>query len=531
MYDLVLRHGRVMDGTGGPWFRADIAVVGERIAAMARNLEGAAHCQIDARGLVVAPGFVDSHNHSDVTLLVNPRAESAVRQGITSQLLGQCGFSAAPVRLDDIEAFRRDSFVFGFEGYDWTWADMAGYRQALARAQPAINVATLVGHGALRQFAMGQAARPATDKELAVMKREPDKALEQGARGLSSGLTYAPGRFSKVEELIELGAVVRRHSGIYHTHMRDQSRFLLDSIREAIRIGEEAGIPVNISHMYPVSPPYWGKLAREATDLVAGARARGVEVTFDVTIWTRGGGPFMQHLPGWAQEGGVSGLKERLADPSTRQEIARQMEKGAPDWQGWFYPVWDDFVICKSGRPKHSGWVGRTIADLAEERGLPPAEMALILLLEDDGQYWTAPTTKSQDDMNYLLGHPLGIAVVDRPAVAPYGSLGYPTNLGTYGTFPRVLGRYAREWGVFSMEVAVKKITSMPAQRMGLTDRGLLRPGLSADITIFDPETVLDRETFQASHTFPDGIEYVIVNGQLVVERGIQHDVRPGKVL
>jgi N-acyl-D-aspartate/D-glutamate deacylase len=283
--------------------------------------------------------------------------------------------------------------------------------------------------------------------------------------------------------------------------------------------------------MFPVSPPYWGQLARKATDLVEEARARGTEVTFDITVWPRGGGPFAQHLPGWAQEGGTSALKERLADPVTRAEIAQQMETGAPDWQGWFRPVWGDFVICKSGLPQHSAWVGRTITDLAAERGMPPAEMALVLLLEDDGQYWTAPTTKSQEDMNYLLSHPLGIAVVDRPAVAPYGPLGHPTSLGTYGTFPRVLGRYAREWGTLSMEVAVQKITSIPAQRMGIADRGVLRPGLHADITVFDPETIIDRETFQDSHTFPDGIEYVIVNGELVVEGNAQHDARPGKVL
>lgn len=531
MYDLILRHGRVMDGTGAPGYNADVATVGERIVAMGRALEDAAAREIDVTGLVVAPGFVDLHSHSDVTLLVNPRAESAVRQGITSQLVGHCGFSAAPVRPEEIEAFRRDSLVHSFEGYDWTRTDVAGYREALAQAQPAINVATLVGHGALRQFAMGQAARPPTEQELAIMQDELHKALEQGARGLSTGLTYAPGRFSDTEELIELGATVRLHGGTYHTHMRDQSRFFLDSVREALRVGEQAGIPVNISHMFPVSPAHWGEPAHRATALVEAARARGVEATFDVTVWTRGGGPFVQHLPGWAQEGGISSLKRRLADPSLRQEIARQMEEGAPDWRGWFPPVWDDFVICRSGRPEHSDWIGRSIADLAEERGLPPAEGALVLLLEDDGQIWTAPTTKSQDDMNYLLSHPLGIPIVDRPALAPYGALGHPTNLGTYGTFPRVLGRYAREWGVLPMENAVQKITSIPAQRMGIADRGLLRPGLYADITVFDPETIVDRETFQDSHAFPDGIEYVLVNGELVVECGTQNEVRPGKVL
>ncbi len=294
MYDLILRNGRVVDGTGVPWYRADVAIVAGRIAAMGRDLEGRGKDEIDANGLVVAPGFVDQHAHSDVTLLVNPRAESLVRQGITTQLVGHCGFSAAPVRPEQREGFRRDSFVFSCEGYEWTWDDMAGYRQALAGAQPAVNVATLVGHGALRHWAMGQAARPPTEGEMAAMKTELGKALEQGARGLSSGLTYAPGRFSDVGELVELGKVVRRYNGVYHTHLRDYTRFLLNSIAEAISIGEEAGIPVNVSHMYPAAPPFWGETARRATALVEAARGRGVEVAFDITPWTRGGGPYMQ---------------------------------------------------------------------------------------------------------------------------------------------------------------------------------------------------------------------------------------------
>ena len=531
MYDLILRNGCVMNGTGSPWYRADIALATNCIEAIARNLEGNGIREIDASGLVVAPGFIDLHAHSDVTLLVNPRAESLVRQGITTQLVGHCGFSAAPVRPECREAFRRDSFVLSYQGYEWTWDDIAGYREALASTQPAINVATLVGHGALRHYAMGQAARLATDREMALMKAELNKALEQGARGLSSGLTYAPGRFSDVEELVELGKVIRRHNGIYHTHMRDYTRFLLESIEEAIRVGEAAGIPVNLSHMYPAARPFWGETAHKATALVEGARQRGVEVTFDITPWTRGGGPYMQMLPDWAQEGGITSLKKRLQDPQTRREIAHQLEKGAPDWKGWFKTDWEDQLIAQTGREQNRSWAGHTIAELAEERGLPPSETALLLLLEDDGQYCVAPTIKSQDDINHILSHPLGVPITDGMALAPYGVLSHPTMPRSYGTFPRVLGRYARDWGVLSMESAVQKMTSVPAQRMGISDRGVLSPGLYADITVFDPETIIDRETYQNPHAFPAGIEYVIVNGQLVVERETQHDIYPGKVL
>lgn len=528
MYDIVLRNGRIMDGAGGPWYRGDLAIVGDRIAAIGRKLDGGASREIDAGGVVVAPGFIDLHSHSDVTLLINPRAESAVRQGITTQILGHCGFSAAPVHPEHVETFRSDSFIFSYEGYEWTWTDMAGYREALTRARPAINVATLVGHGALRQFAMGQANRPPTTEELGTMKTELDKALEQGARGLSSGLTYAPGRFSDVGELIELGKVLYRHGSIYHTHMREYGNFILDAMRESIRVGEESGIPVNISHL---NPPIGRDMVDDLTALVEEARGRGVEVAFDNTIWTRGGGPFMQSLPSWSQEGGFSALKKRIEDPPTRREIARQLEEGGPDWIDWRPHDWDDAVIARVGRPENDTWVGRTIGEIARERGLSSAETSLLLLLEDDGQMWTAPIIKLQEDMNRILSHPLSVPMTDGPALAPYGPLGRPTNPRSYGTFPRILGRYAREWGVFSMEVAVQKLTSLPAMRAGIADRGVLRPGLCADITVFDPDTVVDRETFEDSHAFPAGIEYVVVNGKLVVERSAQHDIRPGKIL
>ena len=269
----------------------------------------------------------------------------------------------------------------------------------------------------------------------------------------------------------------------------------------------------------------------ELVTFIEDARARGIQATFDNTIWTRGGGPYMQMLPDWAQEGGITAMKERLANPPIRREIARQLEEGAPDWQGWTSPNWEDALIARTGRREHDGWCGRTIAELAEERDLPPAEAALILLLEDDGQYWTAPEIKLQDDLNQILSHPLSVPMSDGFALAPYGPLSQPTMPRSYGTFPRVLGRYARDWGVLPMEIAVQKMTSVPAQRMGLMDRGLLRPGLQADITVFDPETVMDRETYQDPHAFPYGIEYVMVNGQMVVEHGRQTEARPGQVL
>jgi N-acyl-D-aspartate/D-glutamate deacylase len=310
--------------------------------------------------------------------------------------------------------------------------------------------------------------------------------------------------------------------------MRDYTRFILDAMDETIRVGLETGVPVNISHL---NPPKGKKMVSELIKVVEKARSRGVELTFDNIVWTRGGGPYMQMLPDWAQEGGITAMKERLADPMTRQRIARQLEEGAPDWQGWSQPDWEDALIARTGKSEHDAWTGRTIADLAQDRGIEPAETSLLLLLEDDGQFWTAPTNKMQDDLDQILNHPLSIPISDGFALAPHGPLSRPTMPRSYGTFPRVLGRYVRERGILPLEIAVQKMTSIPAQRMGLMKRGVLRPGLQADITVFDPETVLDQETYRNSHTFPSGIEYVLVNGQMVVERGTQHDIRPGQVL
>jgi N-acyl-D-amino-acid deacylase len=456
-----------------------------------------------------------------VTLLVNPRAESAVRQGITTQVVGHCGFSAGPVRSEDIQAFRDDNFIFSYDGYAWTWSDMAGYRLALKQARPAINVVTLVGHGALRMYVMGQENRPATTEEQSRMDDELRKALEQGALGLSSGLTYAPGRFSAIDEMIRLGRVVREYDASYHTHMREYTDFILDSIQESIQVAEAAGIPVNISHL---NPPKGRDMVDKLTAPIDAARSRGLDITFDNTIWTRGGGPFMQSLPDWAQEGGFRALKGRLEDPAVRREIARQLDRtGAVPWH--------DRVIARVGRPENDIWFGRSVAELAAERDLPPAETALLLLLEDGGQLWTAGTNKLQEDINRILRHPLSVPVTDGPALAPYGPLGRPSNPRSYGTFPRVLGRFVRDEKVFPLETAVQKLTSLPAARLGIYDRGVLRPGLFADITVFNPDTVIDRETFQDSHAFPSGIEHVLVNGKVVVQAGAQREERPGRVL
>jgi N-acyl-D-amino-acid deacylase len=531
MYDLLITGGRIVDGSGGPWFAADVAVVGGRIVALGRLAPAEARVRIDAAGQVIAPGFVDFHAHSDVTLLVDPRAESAVRQGITTQVVGNCGFSAAPVRAEEIPRYQRDGLCFSFPGYTWDWTSMGEYLARLRQARPSINVIALVGHTALRTAVMGQADRAPTPEELAAMQRLLAQALAEGGRGFSSGLTYMPSCYAETDELIALASVLRDSGRAYHTHLRDYSRFLLEAVAEALRIGEEAGAPVYLSHLYAAGREHWGEKTAQAVRLVEEARGRGVEAGFDITLWPRGGGPMQQSIPAWAREGGLEALTARFRDPVLRGRIADEVEHGTADWRGWLKPDFDDFLISRVGLPRNVAWLGKTVGDLARERDQPPAETMLDLVVEDEGQFWTAPTVKSEEDIALVLSHPLGVPVSDGFALAQDGPLAQPDLPKSFGAFPRVLRHHVRATGLLSLEEAVSKMTAQPAGRLGLWDRGLLRPGLAADLVIFDPDTVAERADYLHPNEYPVGIAYVVVNGQVTVNQSGHTGAAAGEVL
>ncbi len=535
MFDLIVRGGRIVDGSGGPWFRGNVGIVGDRIAALgtlappaADNDESdpRANAVVDAAGLVVAPGFVDFHSHSDVSLLADPRAESAVRQGITTQLVGNCGFSAAPVKACHPEAYRRDGLMYSHSGYDWDWSTIAEYRQRLAEARPAINVLTLVGHNTLRDAVVGQLDRLASDQQLASMRRLLEQALADGAVGLSSGLTYTPGSFADTRELHYLVAALDGAGLGYHTHLRNYSDDLRAALDEALAVTADPSVPLFVSHLYPAGRDHWGTAGAVLLQLEQ-ARARGAEVCFDVTPWLRGGGPLSQYVPNHARAGGTSALVSRLREPGGRASLAHEMESGVAGLR----PRWDDELIVRVGSAAHAEWVGQTIADLAEMRGELAAETALGLLAEDDGQVWVAPTSKSAADVERLLAHPLGIPVTDGITVAIDGPLGRPEMQKSYGTFPRVLGHFVRERGILRLEEAVRKMTAEPARRLGLWDRGILRSGMRADLTVFDPAGIADSGDERLGGRYPVGVEYVVVNGQLALSRGKRTTARAGLVL
>ena len=518
MYDLLIRDGLIVDGTGNPWFRGDIAIEGDSIGALGR-VKGAARRVIDAEGLIVTPGFIDAHSHSDLMLISEPTALPKLMQGITTEIIGQDGLGEAPIRDDILDEWRR--YLSGLNGdpdIEWSWRSFDEYLLRLEKAEPAVNVASLVGHGNLRMMAMGMEARPPSRDEMEGMKRLLGEALNSGALGVSTGLIYPPCTYASTEELIELGRVVARYGGIFVAHIRDEGHRLLDALREMIEVGRRSGAPIHISHLKASGRRNWGKIS-EALRLLRAARSVGVDITFDQYPYTAGSTFLSSILPAWAHEGGASKMMERLRDPETRLRIIEDMKLKSRirEWS------WEELLITSMG-PGDKGLEGKNLWEIAEERGEDPHEVVLDLILEGENAVTMAVFTMSEEDVKNAMKSPLGMFCTD-------GILLGKPHPRAYGSFPRVLGRYVRELGVITLEEAVRKMTSAPARRLGLWDRGILRPGFKADMVILDPERIIDKATYDDPKRYSEGIEYVIVNGVLAVEDGEPTGARAGRVL
>ncbi|HEV8489937.1 MAG TPA: D-aminoacylase [Candidatus Limnocylindrales bacterium] len=527
MIDLIIRNTRIYDGTGGPPIDGDLVIEEGRIASVGEPAPaGAAVEELDLGGLAIAPGFIDLHTHSDVSLLSDPGCISAIEQGVTTQAVGLCGFSAGPLSPESLQGLIDEEPVFAFPGVDWSWTTIGGYREAVERARPATNVTTFVGHNTLRRFVVGGANRPPTAAELQRMRSLVREAIDQGARGFTTGLSYAPGLFASVEELAALAGVAADRGLAYHTHMRYGDLGVRRSVEEALDTAERAGVTLNISHMYPrANEPL------EEADVLLGmldeARARGVEVTFDLTIFPRGGGAWVQSLPGWARDGGSAATQAVIRDPESRARLVEELSR--PDADFWM-ANWDDQVICKVNRPEYEHLTGRTVGELARERGQEPIDTALDLVLED-GQFWIAPTIKDQGHLDRLISSPLCVPIGDGFANHPEKHRAYGLMPKSFGTFPLVLGSYVRDRGVLTLEEAVRKISAEPARRLGLADRGVLAPGFAADLVVFDTATIANRATEADPAARPAGIERVMVNGEWVVVDGRATGARPGRSL
>lgn len=517
MYDLLIKGARVVDGTGAPFFWGDLGVARGRIAGVGR-LDGKARRVVRARGLVLAPGFIDIHSHSDIAYLVNPLGESKVRQGVTTEVIGQCGFSLAPVAGPAVKEIERKLSEYGLE---LSWRGMGEYLERLREARPAVNLAPVAGHGTVRGSVLGYEPRPPTGEELDGMCRLLREALAEGAFGLSTGLIYPPGSFARTEELIALARELVPLGGIYFTHLRNEGGRLFEAIEEAVRIGEEAGVPVHIAHLKAGGEGNWGK-GEEALSRVLQARARGVDVTCDQYPYTASSTGLVSILPDWAQAGGSEELLARLQDPGYRARLAA----------GCVVSDWERILISSVKTEANKRWEGNSLAEIARGRGKTPLEAALDLLVEEELQVDMIRFGLSEEDVRTIMRHPWVMVGSDGSALAPYGPLGrgkpHPRN---YGTFPRVLGHYVREEGVLELEAAVHKMTGLPAWRLGLWARGLLRPGFWADLVLFDPEGIRDLATYTDPHRYPEGIELVVVNGVVTVEAGEHTGARAGQVL
>ena len=516
-FDVVLKGGRVVDGSGREPFEADVALLGDRIAHVG-SIEAASGARtLDASGLCIAPGFIDIHTHSDRTIFEWPGADSRVRQGCTTEITGNCGSSAAP--RDPLRETGEDE-----DGPKATWTDVRSYAEAWRANDAVLNHALLVGHGTLRRAVIGEVDRAATADELAEMGRRLELALEQGAIGLSSGLEYVPGIYTPPQELVELARIVARRGGLYASHLRNEEERLVESVREACEVGRTTGVRVQVSHLKAAGRANWGSQG-EALAVIERARASGVDVMADAYPYTAYSTTLQILLEPWSREGGSEAIVARLKDPDQRARMRREIGPHVQREPGDF----DLIVISSVGAPECQPCVGKNIVQIAEMWSVEPAEAYMRLLELSKGDVGFVGHGMSEDNVERVLAHPLVMVGSDGRSMAPTGrALDDRPHPRSYGTFPRVLEHYVRERRLFDLATAVRKMTSMPAERAGLRDRGRVEPGFAADLVLFDAERVADRATFDDPQRYPTGIEHVFVNGELAVEREQPTGARPG---
>ena len=519
MYDLVIKSGRIVDGAGNPWYPGDVAVTKGRISAVGK-VDKSAKETIDATGLVVSPGFIDAHSHGDLVLISEPETKIKIMQGITTEIVGQDGLGEAPLTDDTVDMWRR--YLSGLNGdpdVDWEWRSLGDYLARLEAARPSVNVASLVGHGNLRLVTIGMEDRKPTSAELEKMKRLLDDSLNEGGIGFSTGLIYPPCVYADTTELTELCKVTAAHHSIFVVHMRNEGEKLLDSIDEVVSVGQDSGVSVHISHFKANGRANWGS-APQAIARVEEARRNDVDVTFDQYPYTAGSTFLGSLLPPWAHEGGLDDLLTRLRDEKIRSKLTSYLnhegDEGSPN-------EWVRILITNVRTSRNKCFEGKYVSEIAKELGKEPAEVILDLVLEEENSATMATFTMDEGDVRSIMRCSLGMVCTDGIV------LGKP-HPRAYGSFPRVVGRYVRE-GVLRLEEAIRKMTSYTAQTHGLMNRGVIRPGLAADITIFDPEKIEDTATFEDPIQYPRGIEYVIVNGKISVNKGTFLGRRSGTVL
>jgi len=528
-YDLVIRNGRIVDGTGRAGYVADVAIKNDRIMKIGKLSQATTTRTIDAQGLVVAPGFIDMLGQSETYLLIDPRAMSKVMMGVTTEITGE-GESIAPI--NDRQIKEQEDFLRRFSlTIDWRTLDE--YFKRLDKQGSGVNLGTFVGATQVREYVIGYDDRPPTPQELERMKKLVADAMRDGALGLSTSLQYVPARFAKTEELIELAKVARQYGGIYATHQRSEANTIDASLDEVFEIAQKAKIPVEIWHLKTAYKKNWGRMPY-VLNRIKQARDRGLDITADIYPYIAGSTALSACLPPWALEGGTDKMMERLRDPQIRQRLKTEISQEQTTWEN---------IYLGSGGPggvligsvvnrELDSLQGKRISEIAEQQKKDPLDAVFDLILADHGQTGAIYFMMSEDDMRAAMKSPLVSFCTDSGSRATDGPLaGSKSHPRGWGSYPRILGRYVRDEKLLTLEDAIHKMTGAPAARVGLKERGSIKEGMFADITIFDPSKVIDRATFESPNQYPIGIDYVIVNGKLSVDKGQRTSVLSGRVL
>jgi N-acyl-D-amino-acid deacylase len=528
-YDLIIRNGRIIDGSGRSALSADLAIQGDRIARIG-NLAGAkANREIDARGQIVAPGFIDMLGQSEQYVLIDPRAMSKVMMGVTTEITGE-GESIAP--LNDRILKEQEDFNRRFN-LTVDWRTMGEYFRRLGKQGAGVNLGTFVGATQVREYVIGYDDRPPTTAELEQMKKLVAEAMKDGALGVSTSLQYVPARFAKTDEIVELARVAHQYGGIYISHQRSEANAIDDSMKEVFEIARRANIPAEIWHFKTAYKKNWGRMP-EMLRRIAAARRRGLKITADVYPYVAGSTSLSACLPPWSLEGGTDRMIARLKDSATRERLKKEITTDSKDWEN---------IYLGSGGPSGiligavtnrdlERWQGKRLSEIAAAENKDPLDALLDFIIADHGQTGAIFFMMQESDMQAALKSPFVSICTDSGARATDGPLaGSKSHPRGWGTYPRILGRYVRDEHLMPLELAIHKMTGLPASNVGLRQRGLLREGYFADITIFDPKTVIDRATFEEPNQYPVGINFVIVNGQVEVDNGQRTPALAGRVL
>jgi N-acyl-D-amino-acid deacylase len=543
MYSLVIKNVRIMDGLGNPWTYGDVGIKGDKIVHIGKVETKDAEKTIDGNKMILAPGFIDMHSHAELIFLGDRQPElieGRIRQGITTEIIGNCGISISPI-MDEIKPIMEASVGWMTpDKVPWEWNTMAEYLDLVEKNKPIVNVGSLTGHGAIRAYLKGFDAGVSSPEEISKMQDLLRQTFEQGSFGLSSGLIYAPGMFADTNELMELGKVVAEYSRIYTSHIRGSSETDIDAEQEVITVGEKTGCRVHRSHYEAFGAENWDKI--EITlRMDEEARQRGVDIGFDMFPYTAAMTMMVAIYPPWALDGGWPQFVKRVQDPETRKKIEYDIENLVPKWPTWELGSWPHNLVKATGweniyigyipSDKNKKWEGIHLAQLGQELNKSPFDAITDLLVEEEGAisqliFGVSGDRDNEEPIKAIIKHPLGGYATDAIDIGR----GKP-HPAAYGTYPRILGKYVREEKLLTLEDAIRRMTSFPASRLGIRDRGIIGEGYFADLVLFDPDRIKDRATFEDPRQFAEGIECVIINGQPLWEGGSLKNLRPGKVL